>query len=104
VRCPVFIFPSTLTDLGRVWLVSSSASLPIGGVRFFGFIIGGGDFGVKLMVSFWAIDFVDGIDILPLQESSGGPRAVLVRYVFLLQASFGLEFPVLGLGSLSSPD
>ena len=36
-------------------------SLPIGGVWFFGFIVGagGGDFGVKLKISFRAIDFVD---------------------------------------------
>jgi hypothetical protein len=76
-------------------------SLPIGGVWFFGFTVGGCDFGVKLKISFRAIDFVDGTDILLLQESSG-PGAVLARYVLLLPASFGLEFQVPMLGSSSS--
>ena len=55
VRWPVYIFPSTLVDLGRVCLVSSSALLLIGGVWFFDFIVGGGDSRVKSKISFWAI-------------------------------------------------
>jgi hypothetical protein len=96
----VYIFPSTLVDLVRVWLVSLSASLPIGGVWFFGFFVGGGDSWMKSKISFRAIEFVDaGTGILLLQESSGGPRVVLVRYVVLvLPASFGLKLPVPVLG------
>jgi hypothetical protein len=78
--------------------------LPIEGVWFFDFIAGGGDSGVKLKISFWAIDFVDSAGILSLQETSGGPGVVLVRYVLLLPASFGLEFPFPVLGSSSSVD
>jgi hypothetical protein len=59
---------------------------------------------VKSKISFRAIGFVDSADIFHLQETSGGPGVVLVRYVLLLPASFGLEFPVLVLGSSSSID
>ena len=100
----MYIFPSTLVNLGRVWLVFSSKSLPMEGVWFFDFIVGGGDSGVKSKISFRAIDFVDNASILPLQETYGDPGVVLVRYVLLLPASFGLEFPVPVLGSSSSVD
>jgi hypothetical protein len=76
--------------------------LLIEGVWFFDFIAIGGDSRVKSKISFRAIDFVDNAGILSLQETSGGPGVVLVRYVLLLPASFGLEFPVPVLGSSSS--
>ena len=102
-RQPVYIFLTNLVDLARVRLVSSSVSLLIGGFLFFGFIDSGGVVSwVRLNMYFRARDFVHGAGILSLQEFSGGPRAVLVRYVLLLPASFGLEFPVPVLRSSSS--
>jgi hypothetical protein len=100
-RWPVYIFLFNLVDLGRIRLVSSSVSLLIGGFLFFDLIDGGGVISrVRLNKYFRARDFVHGASILSLQEFSGG--AVLVRYVLLLPASFGLEFPVPVLRSSSS--
>ena len=102
-RWPVYIFLFNLVDLGRIRLVSSSVPLLIGGFLFFDFIDSGGVVSwVRLNMYFRARDFVHGAGILSLQEFSGGPRAVLVRYVLLLPASFGLEFPVPVLRSSSS--
>ena len=99
----MYIFLTNLVDLARVRLVSSSVSLLIGGFLFFDLIDGGGVISrVRLNKYFRARDFVHGAGILSLQEFSGGPRAVLVRYVLLLPASFGLEFPVPVLRSPSS--
>jgi len=99
----VYIFLFNLVDLGRIRLVSSSVPLLIGGFLFFDFIDSGGVVSwVRLNMYFRARDFVHGAGILSLQEFSGGPRAVLVRYVLLLPASFGLEFPVPVLRSSSS--
>ena len=89
----MYIFLFNLVDLGRIRLVSSSVPLLIGGFLFFDFIDSGGVVSwVRLNMYFRARDFVHGPGILSLQEFSGG--AVVVRYVLLLPASFGLEFPV----------
>ena len=97
----MYIFLSNLVDLARVRLVSSSVSLLIGGFLFFDLIDGRGVISrVRLNKYFRARDFVHGAGILSLQEFSGG--AVLVRYVLLLPASSGLEFPVPVLRSSSS--